>query len=77
MNRVVLLRVVCVLPAPQCTMSAPLKKIKKVPGSIPTPSSAPGSSTAANAEEKALGKAVSEGYARTLDLIKATSRVLN
>ena len=49
-------------------MSAPLRKIKKVPGTIPTPRSGPGTSTApaANAEKKALGKAVVEGYARTL-----------
>ena len=60
-------------------MSAPLRKIKKVPGTIPTPPSAPSSSTAtaANAEEKALGKVVAEGYARTFDLIKATVRVIN
>jgi len=60
-------------------MSAPLRKVKKVPGTIPTPPSAPGSSTAptTNAEEKALGKVVAEGYARTLDLTKAIGRVMN
>lgn len=74
-----MLRVVCVLPVPQYAMSAPLRKVKKVPGTIPTPPSAPGSSTAptANAEKTALGKVVAEGYARTLDLIKATDRVIN
>jgi len=58
------------------TMSAPPRKTNKVPGTIPTLPSTPSSSTA-HAEGKALGKAVADGYTRTLDLIKAASRVVN
>ena len=78
-NSIVCFALVYVLPAPQYTLSAPLRKIKKVPGTIPTPPFAPGSSIApaANAEEKAFGKVVLDGYARTLAFIKATGRAIN
>ena len=60
-------------------MSAPLKKIMKVPRTILTPPFAPRSSTgpAANAEDKARSREVVEGDARAVVFIKATDRVIS